>query len=197
MACCGWLMLDCGESAVAHPFHISTAEMEYDAQADRLQVSLKLQAVDLEQELARTSGQRINLEQPQAERQIVDFLSRHFYLSALSAAKASSEQPADGIKADDNNIALHDSATGGTSPGMRSQVHWVGLELKGAWLWLYFELELPPQRPDLQLFNTVLFEINSSQINTVSVRHGAQRTTLKMTRQSPSSNFETQWLKRN
>lgn len=205
---CYWgLTLACGEWAAAHPFHISTAEMEYDAQTDRIQVSLKLQAVDLEQELARISGQRINIEQPQAQRQIIEFLGRNFYLTDHSSAKARSARPVDGNEADrdyadrDGSVESRDVKDdlpgGGHSPAPRSQVHWIGQELKGAWLWLYFELELPPQRQELQLINTVLFELNSSQINTVSVRHGGQRTTLKMTSQHPASNFEAQWLKRN
>lgn len=156
----GWAIPAC-----AHPFHISTAEVEYDAQTDRLQVSLKLQAIDLEQALARLAGKRIVIEQAEAAEQIAELLGRSFYVSAEAK-----ESP-------------------------RSQIHWVGQELKGAWLWLYFELELPPQRAELRLFNTILFDSNDSQINTVSVRHGNQRTTLKLTPKQPSAKFESQWLK--
>lgn len=76
----------------------------------------------------------------------------------------------------------------------RSRVHWVGSELMGAWIWLYFELELPLARDDLQLFNTVLFDTNPGQINTVSVRHAGQRVALKLTSQQPSQKFPAQWM---
>lgn len=157
--------------AGAHPFHISTAEVEYDAQTDRLQVSLKLQAIDLEQALVRQAGKRIVIEQAEATERITELLGRSFYVTTeVSVATEPKESP-------------------------RSKVHWVGHELKGAWLWLYFELELPPQREGLRLFNTLLFETNDSQINTVSVRHANQRSTLKLTSKQPSAKVESQWLK--
>lgn len=161
-----WLIvLGWAGTAGAHPFHISTAEVEYDAQTDRLQVSLKLQAIDLEQALARLAGKRIVIEQAETAERITELLGRSFYVSTEA------------------------------KEAQRSQVHWVGQELKGAWLWLYFELELPAQREGLRLYNTILFESNDSQINTVSVRHGNQRTTLKLTPKQPSAKFESQWLK--
>lgn len=158
-------------SAAAHPFHISSAEVEYDAASGRVQVSLKLQANDLEQALSRGAGRRVNIEQPQAKTEIVSYLGRHFYLSAA--------EPTDQ-----------------TIPTDRSRVLWVGQELKGAWLWLYFELELPNHRELTRLTNTVLFDVNQQQINTVTVRHGSLRTTLKLTTAEPSANFEAKWLNR-
>lgn len=157
--------------AGAHPFHISTAEVEFDAQTDRLQVSLKLQAIDLEQALARLTGKRIVIEQAEAAERITELLDRSFYLTTEASVATQARE------------------------SQRSKVQWVGHELEGAWLWLYFELELPPQREGLRLFNTILFETNDSQINTVSVRHGNQRATLKLTPKQPSAKFASQWLK--
>lgn len=181
-------------SAWAHPFHISSAEVEYDPKTDRLQVSLKVQALDIEQALSKLASQRIKLEQADVDRLLVDYLSAHFYLAQQGAAaeqaggklESSLEQPLASL------------------PANRSRVHWLGRELKGAWLWLYFELEIPEPlaarsdpdlaREDLHLINTILCETNSRQINTVSVRHAGQRTTLKMTSQQPSEKFLSLWL---
>ncbi len=160
----------------AHPFHISTAEVEYDAKSQRLQVSLKLQAIDLEQALAGMTGERVDIEQPQATEKIVELLNRTFYLAGA------------------DNSVVADKLANLESTAPQSKLHWVGQELKGAWLWLYFELELPEERRQVKLFNRVLFETNESQINTVSVRHGTQRTTLKMTSKQPSADFEPQWM---
>ena len=181
-------------SAWAHPFHISSAEVEYDPKTDRLQVSLKIQALDIEQALSKLARQRIKLEQADADEWLVDYLSGHFYLTPQGA-------PAEQVG---GNLESSMEEPLASLPGSRSRVHWLGRELKGAWLWLYFELEIPqPDAPrsepdrarqELQLFNTVLCETNSRQINTVSVRHAGQRTTLKMTSQQPSEKFLSLWL---
>ena len=191
---CGLVLLWALGSAWAHPFHISSAEVEYDPKTDRLQVSLKVQALDIEQALSQLASQRIKLEQADADELLVDYISGHFYL-ALQGASA--EQAASNLES-----SLEEPLP--SLQGSRSRVHWLGRELKGAWLWLYFELEIPqpdatrsdPQRAreELQLINTVLCETNSRQINTVSVRHAGQRTTLKMTSQQPSEKFLSLWL---
>lgn len=171
--------------AAAHPFHISTAEVEFDADSDRLQVGLKVQAVDLERALSAHVGRSMTLDQPQVDRQLVDYLQRVFYLAQETPATAEISSDAAAPQAPAVSIGRRLSA-----------VHWVGMESQGTWVWLYFELELPPQRQSLRLVNTVLCDVNVNQINTVTVRHAAQRATLKMTSQQPSARFEATWLSR-
>src|SRR5687767_2105837 len=43
----------CTSSLTAHPFHTTTAEMEFNAKTGRLEVSLRVLASDLEEALAR------------------------------------------------------------------------------------------------------------------------------------------------
>lgn len=174
--------------AVGHPFHISSAEIEYASESDRLQVSLKLQAVDMERALARMAGKRIKLEQADVDQWLVQYLARHLYLRPTTAVDAAGNSS---LEHSAERIAPEGPAK---KPLARSRVHWVGSELKGAWMWLYFELELPPTRDDLQLVNTVLFDTNTGQINTVSVRHAGQRIGLKLTSQQPSEKFPAQWM---
>ncbi len=194
----------CPGMASAHPFHISSAEMEYDSKTDRLQTSLRVQAIDFEQALSKMVGERITLEQTNADEWIVAYLQRHFYLTPASAQPARVEtsvaNPREAAPGPDGSKGLASSHSPLEEPQtIASNVHWVGRELKGAWLWLYFELELPstsngPVREGLRLVNTVLCECNANQINTVSVRYAGQRQTLKMTSQQPSREFRTQWM---
>ncbi len=168
-----------------HPFHISTAEVEYDAKTDRLQVSLKLQALDLEQILAKLAGEKVNIDLPAADPKITDYLQNRFYLSRVDLDK-----PLGSTTTSNEHLA---PATARTEA--LTKLHLVGRELKGAWLLVYFELELPRQRDELQLVNTVLFETTESQINTILVRHSAQRTSLKTTLKQPSAKFPSEWMK--
>lgn len=188
------LVLGCMPSqAAAHPFHISSAEIEYDPGSDRLQVSVKLQAVDLERALAQMSGKRIKLEQAGVDEWVVAYLDRHLYLTQTVPLNTADDPQA--IRRPLKNAVENPSQVAQAKDiPPRSRVHWVGSELKGAWIWLYFELELPLTRDDLQLFNTVLFDTNTGQINTVSVRHAGQRVALKLTSQQPSQKFLAQWM---
>lgn len=194
----------CLGSVCAHPFHISSAEVEFNAKTDRLQVSLKVQAIDFEQALSRMVGQPSKLEQANADELIAAYLARRFYLTRLPTSVDPLENTAESLA---ENTPNEDQLEGPLNPNSSSQdstassssVHWVGRELKGAWLWLYFELELPPAREklahdDLRLVNTVLCECNAGQINTVSVRHAGQRATLKTTSQQPSEKFLSLWI---
>ncbi len=162
-----WLILSLTTSLWAHPFHISTAEIEYHAPTQRLQVSLKVQAGDIERGVARMLSKRFQIEQADAVEHLSRYVATAFYVST-AAEEPTIEQ--------------------------MSKLHWVGSELKGAWLWCYFELELPASDQPLQLVDKLLCEINDSQINTVSVRFGQQRASLKLTQQQPSTKFMTQWL---
>ncbi len=162
--------------AWAHPFHISDAEIEFDSKADRLQVSLKLQALDLEQALAKIVGSKVNIERLEAKQHIADYIAKRFYVT--NALEPSG-----------------DVAPVAKSSEQRSKLQLVGQELKGAWLWIYFELELPKPRNDLRLVNTILFETTDSQINSILVRHAAERTSLKTTLKQPTVKFRSEWLK--
>ncbi len=200
----GLVLLWCLGPACAHPFHISSAEVEFNPNTDRLQVSLKVQAIDFEQALSKMAGQRSKLEQTDADELIIAYLGRHFYLTSQPAiadqAESNLEGPAETPPDEAPSVAsiTPESSIEASSPSS-SRVHWVGRELKGAWLWLYFELELPPAYDklapdDLRLVDTVLCECNAGQINTVSVRHAGQRSTLKMTSQQPSEKFLPLWM---
>lgn len=194
----------CLGSACAHPFHISSAEVEFNPKTDRLQVSLKVQAIDFEQAISKMVGESSKLEQANADELIIAYLARHFYLTPSPAVTDQAENTSDSPTEIRPNDLLSDGPltpdrSSESSSLNSSRVHWVGRELKGAWLWLYFELELPPARDklahdDLRLVNTVLCECNAGQINTVSVRHAGQRATLKTTSQQPSEKFLYLWM---
>ncbi len=177
------LTLTCS-ACLAHPFHISIAEMEYNAESKRIEVALKLHADDLERELERINSVEVDLESSQLADLAAGFLDRHFYLIALSSVPADSEQ------------TQLDSG----KPAVLSKVHFVGSELEKTWIWLYFELELlgpivAEQDQDLALVNSVLLGRVRDQINTVRVRTGQMRHALKMTRKSPWQTFPAEWLK--
>ncbi|MCA9132346.1 MAG: hypothetical protein KDA45_04305 [Planctomycetales bacterium] len=169
-------------TVTAHPFHISQTEMEFNAASQRIEVSLKLHAVDLEQALSRLAGRKVDVEQ----RDVVPLLSR--YLQANFYIIDSRELPTPEAPAGQR--------TSPTSAPRRSQLHYVGHELEATWCWIYFELELPlGEQRDLSLVNTVLFNTTEHQLNIVSVRSAKQRFTLKMTDKQRWSPYRPEWCR--
>jgi hypothetical protein len=164
--------------ALAHPFHISVAEMEYNPQTKKIEVSLKLHAVDFERALSQLAGRTVNVDKQPIKELASAYLSERFYL--VEPSVASRDASVDAVK----------DLTG----NKRSQLHFVGHELQTTWLWLYFELQPPETVQDLWLVNTVLFETTAGQINTVTVRHHGKRVALKMTEKEPRATFDEQWL---
>ncbi len=190
--------------AAAHPFHISLAEMEWNRATERLEVSLKLHAVDIERALSQAARHKVNLEkEPHIERLLRDYLQQHFRLvtrsSVAGANQTDAEQLGDQPEAAQpviQPVIQPVNQPGGDQPGT---VHFVGQELDAAWLWLYFEIELPPAARKVSehewvLVNSVLLDVTQGQINTVTVRHGGQRHALRMTAKQPWASFSAAWL---
>lgn len=192
----------------AHPFHTTTAEIEYNRQSGRFEVSLKVPAADLEEALTRetlqvakamqggggreatqTAGslQRVTLaETPEVERLIVAYLKTHFFLTSQpvdAPAGADAEARADEVF---DKPSSHASA-GATRPDAtehHSRLHWLGMELDKSSTWLYFELE-PPEGDKLSLGNELFMELNPQQINTCTLRTAATKFSLRTDARHP------------
>ncbi|MEO1999085.1 MAG: DUF6702 family protein [Planctomycetaceae bacterium] len=65
--------------AVAHPFHVSLAEAEWNAKTGRLEVALKVHATDLEKALRRRTKKPVDLDKsPDVDRLISAYLNHVF-----------------------------------------------------------------------------------------------------------------------
>ena len=63
-------------------------------------------------------------------------------------------------------------------------IRWVGKEVSSKEAWLYFEISRPQGIEGLKLLNRIFLEIIPDEVNTVRVRHGKQRVTLRFDRNS-------------
>jgi hypothetical protein len=161
---------------LAHSFHISTAEMEYNPETHKIEVSLKLHSLDLEQALSKTTGRRVDLAQESNDEALENYLTSHFYL--LSHEQAT-------------RIAKGESIS---PEKARSTVSLAGKELKSSWLWLYFEMDRPVVEGNYAIVNTILLDITDGQINTVSIRHHAKRDAVQTNIKQPWREIPRQWL---
>lgn len=126
---------------IAHPYHVSLAELEFNAASGRWEVALRLHPGDLDAALSHDQRRRVILERetPAAARRIaIAYLNKHFRLLA-------------------------------GDPPQPSQLHWVGMQADPKFVWWYFELQPPPGAAPLRLENRVLMEIEPTQVNTVNL----------------------------
>lgn len=178
----------------AHPFHISTAELEFNPQSGRVEVSLRLHSVDFERALSLLAQQRIQLESDDADQWAARYLSRHFFVADLDAMVRAAKREKQASEELGSSLRTDSSASVERSIS-KSQVHWVGKELDAAWLTLYFELELSAPSPGRHaLVNSVLMGSVEQQINTVSLRQAGKRHAMKLTKGKPWSALPQGWL---
>ena len=149
----------CASTAVAHPFHVSIAEMEFNAPRRRLEVALRVHPLDLEKALMRREGERVDLDRTaDIDRHLAAYVQEVFLVK--------------------------------TSAGAPCRVTWVGKEVTLKDAWLYFEVPLPADARQFTLSNRTFFELQEDQSNTMTLRLGAQRRTLRCTRAAPRVTFE-------
>ncbi|RUL85296.1 DUF6702 family protein [Tautonia sociabilis] len=143
----------------AHPFHITIAEADYNADSGTLEVALRVyNPGDLEAALGRRAGERVDLERTEN----VDALILAYLKEALVA----------------------------TPPGGDpAPICWVGKEVTLKTAWLYFEIPLPDGPEGVCFTNTLLFEVEPDQVNTIVFGRGKDRASLRFSRDHPSQTF--------
>ncbi|MCA9131263.1 MAG: hypothetical protein KDB22_29465 [Planctomycetales bacterium] len=190
-------------TACGHPFHTSTAEMELNQENGKLEVSIKLDARDLERALALHSRQTVKLEAPEAAALIARYVHRNYFVFKQNLRAEVTESAPEAITGEnwpDPNSLHNHQPTGSSSPKteitVQSQVpekdnlplRLVGSEIESTWIWLYVEITPPAQDKlaSFHLANTLLFDVNPGQINVVSWRSQGQRRSFKTSAKQPA-----------
>lgn len=150
-------------ASAPHPFHTSMAEVEYNPATGRLEVALKLYAIDAEAALSKLNGKACSLDD-EATR---DRLMKRYMLAKLRVERPSARK----TKREPGLSVASQSPT-------KPKFNYVGSELSNADVWVYFELEVPGGNGDFTLKNDVLTEIQREQLNIVRYRGPAGAQTL-------------------
>lgn len=154
-----WLL---SGSVFAHPFHTTTAEMEFNSATKRFEVALKIPAGDFEHMVQLGMSVEKNLD------------------ATASAPQFPCKLGPDEIA---TNVARYiDKRFSVTVAGKPCRFEWVGAEDDQQSKWIYFELILPSEQTfdgELTLTNKVLCDRNNDQFNTVVFLSKAGRVSLK------------------
>jgi hypothetical protein len=156
---------------LAHPFHISIGEMEWNATSQKWEVAVRVQSTDLQTAVRRFTKTQVDVDGENIPDELVVYLSEHFYLSTVTPAE-SRKQEANASKS---------KAPASSERSSQSDLKWVGHEVERGWMWLYFELTPPKSDKELHLTNALLLEVVEGQTNTMLVRSGDKRHSIQTT----------------
>lgn len=153
--------------ALAHKFHTSFTEANYNAEAGTLEVTLRTFPDDLEAAVRRRAP------------------------AATSAPPAARDQK----KEFEERVAAYVAATFRvqTPGGDPIKISWVGMDAGVDSAWLYFEARLPAGTESFGLSNRLLFDLFDDQINLVNLKTKDRRTALRFER--GKADFQTVSLK--
>jgi hypothetical protein len=192
-----------GQAALhaGHPYHVCVGEMDWNAERGRWEVALRLHPSDLQTAISQLAGRRMELDgSPEVERWVLRYLCQHFGWVGLDEEERPRPLAGESAAAA-AELGQRLSASSQPSPPEEApvaQLSWLGSELEKGWMWLYFELPppVPPetaegsaaterQEPPLQLGlrHSLLLDLVEDQTNTLVVRVGTRRQTLRFTAQ--------------
>jgi hypothetical protein len=143
--------------ALAHPYHASLAEAEFNPETGRLEVALKVLIVDLERALSVDSGA---VEHPETDATITRYLARRFRLQCPGAEPATLSWV-------------------GKEPELRSA--WLYFELSPSGEDAKPRNSLAGCSLEVQIF----LELEATQLNTVRLKTPDYETTATLSRDQP------------
>ena len=138
-------------SAAAHPFHVSAAEANWNPESKMLEVAVKLDVLDLQNAVRRSSQQKVHITDVKAS----DALVQEYVQSRLQ------------FRFGDKKELL--------------EWTWVGYEVDLKSAWLYLELPLPNGAAELKISNTLLFGDVFGQVNYMTIQQADQHATVRCT----------------
>lgn len=138
-------------SGIRHPFYISVTEINHNAKDRTLEISCKVFAEDLEQDLEKN------------------------YKTTLDISKESEKASFDRLIPDYINHHL-----GITVDGRAAKLNYVGFEKEKESVYCYFEIPNIASLKKIDISNTILYDFAESQINIMHVTVNGKRQSTKV-----------------
>ena len=156
---------------LVHPIHETLAEVEWNPNTGRVEVSLLLDGLD-EEWIARHHGRESNQDDWRLQ-----YLRDRFRFSLQPPAAARTDREVDtevGADALDNREARQRPPA--------STYHWVGRKQEGSHVWWFFEVVIGDRQQPRWITQQTLFERDERYVNRVVILGSKPRRTLAMTR---------------
>ncbi len=162
------------ESADAsHPFHVTRAEIEYNAERQTFEVALCVWPEDLERAVSKMENRdvKIDVESESSRDEIFSrYVAKKFRFVAQAKGDANKEKPA------------------------AAKIRWIGSELEIKQGWLYFEVDAKIKgansaATNWSIENQIFFELNDDQMNHLQIRCGKDWTSQTLSSIKPMANW--------
>ncbi len=138
---------DCQAS---HPYHVSHAEVNWNANSGNFEVALCVWPADLEKALKGDTGKSVDLDKVEDLDQLLEtYITKKFRITSSEGQNESNA---------DKNVA--------------KSLRWVGHERDLKKAWLYFEISGDKAVHQWKIENQVFFELNEDQLNHVDFKYG-------------------------
>ncbi|RYY53688.1 MAG: hypothetical protein EOO09_17080 [Chitinophagaceae bacterium] len=141
-----------------HPFHVSTTEVNHNAEDKTLEISCHIFTDDFEDAIRRESGSKVDFSNA-AMKPLMDSLAKKYVLNHLS------------LKV--NNRAV--------------QLSCLGWELEREAVYVYLQVDGVSAVNQVEVTNSILFNLYTDQMNIMHVKVNGERKSHKMTYPEKSS----------
>ena len=129
-------------SALAHPFHVSHAQVEFNAKSSSLEVALHVHAIDLERVLHQVTGKPVDLDKTKkVDEKIKKYLNQVFLVRVKGKKKP-------------------------------LKLKWIGKETTIKSAWLYFEVPVSKKVQAVNVSHHLFFKTVDGQENIINYRSG-------------------------
>lgn len=159
-----------GESAKAsHPFHVTRAEIEYNAKRKTFEVAICVWPEDLERAVSKLEKRSVKIDdetEANRDKMFCRYVAKTFQFTA---------QPA--------------KADGEDKPSATAKIRWIGSELEIKQGWLYFEVDANQATTSWKIANRMFFELNDDQLNQAQIRNGKTIQSETLSALKPAANW--------
>lgn len=147
----------------SHPFHVTRAEVEYNAKRQTFEVAICVWPEDLALAVSKMEKRTVKIDS-ESEVSRDEIFSRYVAKNFRFVAQTKTDNAkTENGKADDTK-----------EKPAAAKVRWVGSELEIKQGWLYFEVDAKTTATDWTIENRMFFELNEDQLNQVQIRNGKQ-----------------------
>jgi hypothetical protein len=147
--------------ALLHPFFISVVDINHNEKDASLEISVRTFTDDLEKMIDREYNVKLDLAQANQKEKANALINQYIQ----------------------KRLAL-------TTNGVKSNIEFIGFEIKQESTWSYFEVKNIQQLKQLKIFCEILFGIDKQQINIIHVKTNGVRKSFELA----SPNNTTQFL---
>ena len=146
---------------VAHPFHVSVCEIEYNEEARALQITQKIFLDDLEKGLREYSGEKFDITEKASEDK-VNRLLEVYYPEKMQ-------------------VSVN---------GKLRQFRYLGFEIEYDAMWCYLEIEKVKNLRSLEVTNTILFETFEDQSTILHIQKSGKIRSFRLSNDETSAKLE-------